>query len=107
MALGIRAARARSRLRALGARVAFAAGAVALAATVAACSSSGSSSPTATGASGASSASATGKVGGSLTVWVDSVRLPAAQAYVKAHPNVHVKIVTFDGDGNGATTMQT
>jgi ABC-type glycerol-3-phosphate transport system substrate-binding protein len=107
MALGIRAARARSRLRASSARVACAAGAVALAATVAACSSSGSSSPTATGASGASSASATGKVGGSLTVWVDSVRLPAAQAYVKAHPNVHVKIVTFDGDGNGATTMQT
>src|SRR5882724_1255337 len=41
-----------------------------------------------------------------LTVWVDSVRLPAAQAYAKAHPNVHVKIVTFDGDGNGATTLQ-
>src|SRR5205823_8299165 len=56
---------------------------------------------------GASSASATGKVGGSITVWVDAARLPAAQAYVKAHPNVHVKIVTFDGDGNGATTMQT
>jgi len=42
-----------------------------------------------------------------LTVWVDSVRLPVAQAYVKAHPNQHVKIVTFDGDANGATTMQT
>jgi len=42
-----------------------------------------------------------------LTVWVDSVRLPAAQAYVKAHPNMHVNVVTFDGDGNGATTMQT
>ena len=42
-----------------------------------------------------------------LTVWVDAVRLPAAQAYVKAHPNVHVNVVTFDGDGNGATTLQT
>ncbi len=42
-----------------------------------------------------------------LTVWVDSVRLPVAQAYVKAHPNQHVNIVTFDGDGNGATTLQT
>src|SRR4051812_25790491 len=42
-----------------------------------------------------------------LTVWVDSVRLPAAQAYAKAHPNMHVNIVTFDGDGNGATTLQT
>jgi len=43
----------------------------------------------------------------SLTVWVDSARLPAAQAYVKEHPNQHVNVVTFDGDGNGATTMQT
>jgi ABC-type glycerol-3-phosphate transport system substrate-binding protein len=85
---------------------------VALAAALAACGSSGSSSsPTATGSSpaaaGSSSASASGKVGGSLTVWVDAVRLPVAQAYAKAHPNVHLNIVTFDGDGNGATTMQT
>jgi maltose-binding protein MalE len=43
---------------------------------------------------------------GSITVWVDAVRLPAAKAYVKAHPKVKVKIVTFDGDGNGATTLQ-
>jgi ABC-type glycerol-3-phosphate transport system substrate-binding protein len=47
------------------------------------------------------------KVSGSITVWVDAVRLPAAQAYVAAHPNVHVNVVTFDGDGNGATTLQT
>src|SRR5579872_2644793 len=44
---------------------------------------------------------------GSLVVWVDAVRLPAVKAYAKAHPKVKVKIVTFDGDGNGATTMQT
>jgi ABC-type glycerol-3-phosphate transport system substrate-binding protein len=44
---------------------------------------------------------------GSITVWVDAVRLPVAKAYVKAHPKVHVKLVTFDGDGNGATTLQT
>ena len=43
---------------------------------------------------------------GSITVWVDAVRLPAAKAYVKAHPKVKVKIVTYDGDGNGATTLQ-
>ena len=43
----------------------------------------------------------------SITVWVDSVRLPAAKAYAAAHPNVNVKIVTFDGDANGATTLQT
>ena len=45
-------------------------------------------------------------VSGSITVWVDAVRLPAAKAYVKAHPKVKVKIVTYDGDGNGATTLQ-
>lgn len=44
---------------------------------------------------------------GSITVWVDAVRLPVAQLYAKTHPKVHVHIVTFDGDGNGATTMQT
>ena len=30
-----------------------------------------------------------------------------AKLYVKTHPKVHVNIVTYDGDGNGATTMQT
>ena len=50
--------------------------------------------------------SSTAGVSGSITVWVDAVRLPAAKAYVKAHPKVKVKIVTFDGDGNGATTLQ-
>jgi ABC-type glycerol-3-phosphate transport system substrate-binding protein len=44
---------------------------------------------------------------GSLTVWVDAVRLPVAKLYAKTHPNVKLKIVTFDGDGNGATTLQT
>src|SRR5690348_4831118 len=33
-----------------------------------------------------------------LTVWVDAVRLPVAEAYAKAHPNLHVNIVTYDGD---------
>jgi len=44
---------------------------------------------------------------GELTVWVDAARLPVAQAYVKEHPDKKVKIVTFDGDGNGATSLQT
>src|SRR5919201_206173 len=44
---------------------------------------------------------------GSLTVWVDAVRLPVTKLYAKTHPKVHLKIVTYDGDGNGATTMQT
>ena len=41
-----------------------------------------------------------------MTIWVDAVRLPVAQAYAKAHPSVHVHIVTFDGDANGATSLQ-
>ena len=44
---------------------------------------------------------------GTLTVWVDSTRVPAAQAYQKAHPNVKLNIVTYDGDANGANTLQT
>jgi ABC-type glycerol-3-phosphate transport system substrate-binding protein len=57
----------------------------------------------ATSTGGASS----GKASGSITVWVDAVRLPVAKLYTKTHPNVKVKLVTYDGDGNGATTMQT
>lgn len=53
------------------------------------------------------SASQGAKASGNLTVWVDAVRLPVAQAYAKAHPDVKLDIVTYDGDGNGATTMQT
>jgi ABC-type glycerol-3-phosphate transport system substrate-binding protein len=48
-----------------------------------------------------------GKASGSITVWVDAVRLPVTKLYAKTHPNVKLKIVTYDGDGNGATTMQT
>jgi ABC-type glycerol-3-phosphate transport system substrate-binding protein len=57
-------------------------------------------------ASSASGARAKGP-SGSLTVWVDAVRLPVTKLYAKTHPKVHLKIVTYDGDGNGATTMQT
>ena len=59
------------------------------------------------GSSSTSPSSSSGKVGGSITVWVDSVRLPAAQAYAAAHPNIKVHIVSFDGDSNGATGLQT
>ncbi|MFY9929008.1 MAG: ABC transporter substrate-binding protein, partial [Streptosporangiaceae bacterium] len=44
---------------------------------------------------------------GPLTVWVDSTRVPAAQAYQKAHPDVKLNIVTYDGDANGSNTLQT
>ena len=71
---------------------------VGLAVTAAAAAVLGAASTGRAGSSGAS---------GSITVWVDAVRLPVAKLYVKTHPKVHVKIVTYDGDGNGATTMQT
>src|SRR5689334_20088356 len=80
-----------------------------LAVAVAACTSGGSngaSSGPSAPSHAVEQAAATGHVKGSLTVWVDAVRLPVAQAYAKAHPNVHVHIVTFDGDANGATSLQ-
>ena len=42
-----------------------------------------------------------------LTVWVDSTRLPAAQAYEKAHPGQKIKVVTYDGDANGSNSFRT
>ena len=54
-----------------------------------------------------SAAAPSSTASGNLTVWVDAARLPDAKAYQAAHPNVKVNIVTFDGDGNGATSLQT
>ena len=80
------------------------------AASVAACGSANdgksASTPTPSAPAGAP-AKAAAKPSGDITVWVDSVRLPAAKAYAAAHPDVHVKIVTYDGDANGAATLQT
>ncbi|SFJ94840.1 multiple sugar transport system substrate-binding protein [Amycolatopsis sacchari] len=45
--------------------------------------------------------------GGTITVWVDSTRLPAAQLYQKEHPSVQMDIVTYDGDANGSNYLQT
>jgi ABC-type glycerol-3-phosphate transport system substrate-binding protein len=56
---------------------------------------------------GGASSRTTAAPSGSLTVWVDAVRLPVAKLYATTHPKVHLNIVTYDGDGNGATTMQT
>jgi len=55
----------------------------------------------------ASPAAPSSTASGNLTVWVDAARLPDAKAYQAAHPNVKTTIVTFDGDGNGATSLQT
>ena len=104
MALINHAGRARKRPRASWARAASAVGVLAVAVAVAACSngsSSGTSGATAGGFTPAAQSS------GPLTVWVDSTRVPAAQAYEKAHPGVKLNIVTYDGDANGSNSLQT
>lgn len=122
MAQVTRAARARGKLRQSRVRAVLALCAAALLpAALSACggggnSSAGSSvSSSGTPSGSSSSASSTGNYGftqaaqtsGPLTVWVDSTRVPAAQAYQKAHPNVKLDIVTYDGDANGSNTLQT
>jgi ABC-type glycerol-3-phosphate transport system substrate-binding protein len=42
-----------------------------------------------------------------ITVWADSTRLPAVQAYQAANPNVKMNIVTYDGSADGSTYLQT
>jgi ABC-type glycerol-3-phosphate transport system substrate-binding protein len=96
--------RARDRARPSFSRSILAFGAAALmAAAVAACGGGSSSSGSAV-KDGFTQAS---QSAGPLTVWVDSTRVPAAKAYQKAHPNVKLNIVTYDGDANGADTLQT
>ncbi|MER7640157.1 MULTISPECIES: extracellular solute-binding protein [unclassified Streptomyces] len=46
------------------------------------------------------------KDGSQITVWADSTRLPSVQAYQKAHPDVKMKIVTYDGGADGSTYLQ-
>ena len=61
----------------------------------------------ATSGAASKSGAATSDVSGAITVWVDAPREPVADAYIKSHPNVKVTKVVFDGDGNGATDLQT
>ncbi|MDV9172490.1 extracellular solute-binding protein [Streptomyces sp. W16] len=46
------------------------------------------------------------KAGSQITVWADSTRLPSVQAYQKSHPDVKMKIVTYDGGADGSTYLQ-
>jgi ABC-type glycerol-3-phosphate transport system substrate-binding protein len=41
-----------------------------------------------------------------ITIWYDTARKPMVQAYIKAHPKVHVVAVLKDGDSNGDGTFQ-
>ena len=105
MALVTSAAHARRRPRASWTRTAFAAGVAVVAVTVAACGNGSSSATSGSGTTDGFKAAA--QTSGPLTVWVDSTRVPAAQAYEKAHPNVKIDMVTYDGDANGSNTLQT
>ena len=105
MALVSSAARARRRPTASWTRTAFAVGVAAVAVTVAACGNGSSSAASGSGTTDGFKAAA--QTSGPLTVWVDSTRVPAVQAYEKAHPNVKIDMVTYDGDANGSNTLQT
>jgi ABC-type glycerol-3-phosphate transport system substrate-binding protein len=44
--------------------------------------------------------------GGKITVWVDPPRVPAAEAFQKAHPEIKIDVVQIDGTVGGKTVKQ-
>lgn len=99
------AGRAKGKLRRSYIRAVLAAGVAALVGAAAACGGGGTSSGSSRGGKyGFTEATQTS---GPLTVWVDSTRVPAAQAFEKAYPDIKLDIVTYDGDANGSNTLQT
>ncbi|WP_406841588.1 ABC transporter substrate-binding protein (plasmid) [Streptomyces sp. AHU1] len=46
------------------------------------------------------------QAGSQITVWADSTRLASVQAYQKSHPDVKMKVVTYDGGADGSTYLQ-
>ncbi|WP_228372753.1 ABC transporter substrate-binding protein [Demequina maris] len=44
--------------------------------------------------------------GGKITVWVDPPRVPAAEAFEKAHPEIEIDVVQIDGTVGGQTVKQ-
>ena len=104
--------RARTRLLTGGATAVVAVAALLLAG----CSSSGGAtggSSSSSGSAGSTSAASTGESGsgtsgsgGGITVWVDAPRVPAVQAFEKAHPEIPVKMVQNDGTIGGQSTKQ-
>ena len=44
--------------------------------------------------------------GGKITVWVDPPRVPAAEAFQKAHPDIEIEVVQIDGTVGGKTVKQ-
>lgn len=72
------------------------AGLAAAALALAACAGSGSP--------GASESK--GDSGGKITVWVDPPRVPAAEAFKKAYPDIPIDVVQIDGTVGGQTVRQ-
>lgn len=102
------AVRARDRARPSFSRSILALGAAALmAAAASACGNGSSGSGSGSGSGTKDGFKQAPQSAGPLTVWVDSTRVPAAQAYQKAHPSAKLNIVTYDGDANGSNTLQT
>src|SRR5260221_11246096 len=66
-----------------------------------------SATPTTQASATASFAPVAQNAAGEITVWADSTRLPAVQAYQKANPGVKMNIVTYDVSADGATYLQT
>lgn len=44
--------------------------------------------------------------GGKITVWVDPPRVPAAEAFQKAYPDIEIDVVQIDGTVGGKTVKQ-
>ncbi len=77
--------------------VAVGAGLVAAALALAGCSG---------GATGGPASQAQTDSGGKITVWVDPPRVPAAEAFKKAYPDIDIDIVQIDGTVGGKTVKQ-
>ena len=58
------------------------------------------------GTGGDSSAEAQTDSGGKITVWVDPPRVPAAEAFQKAYPDIDIDVVQIDGTVGGKTVKQ-
>lgn len=57
------------------------------------------------GFAGAATAAAKAKQP-TITVWVDSTRVPQVKAYEKAHPTVKISMVIYNGNANGSGVLQ-
>ncbi|MBK3563907.1 ABC transporter substrate-binding protein [Streptomyces sp. MBT62] len=77
---------------------------LATAAALAGCASADTTTPSAAKQSAFKPAAQ--KAGSQITVWADSTRLPSVQAYQKSHPDVKMKIITYDGGADGSTYLQ-